>query len=70
MKLHVTGLGEIEAEYAVFVQLRNMALHSAEDCIKMAEESKEKECQYSYEYWGKLADMYIDMHTSLMEVLK
>lgn len=70
MKLHVTGLGEIEAEYAVFVQLRNMALHSAEDCLKMAEESKEKECQYSYEYWRKLADMYIDMHTSLMEVLK
>lgn len=70
MKLHVTGLGEIEADYAVFRQILNMASHSAEYCRVKAAENRKKGCQYQYEYWSNLENMYIDMHYSLMEVLK
>lgn len=70
MKLHVTGLGEIEADYTVFRQIRNMALHSAEDCRVKAAENRKKGCQHQYEYWSDLANMYIDMLESLIEVIR
>ena len=69
MKVHITGLGEIEAEHAVIRQLRNMALHSAEDCLKMAGDNRKKGCMYKYEYWNKLFDMYMDMYKSIEEVI-
>lgn len=69
MKVHITGLGEIEADYAVIRQLRNMALHSAEDCLRMATEDERKGCNYSAKYYNSLFDMYMDMLESIKGVI-
>lgn len=69
MKIHISGLGEIEAEDVVIRQLKNMALHSAEDCYRMAEVNRERGCMYQYEYWNKLFDMYLAMRDSIEEVI-
>lgn len=69
MKVHITGLGEIEADYVVIRQLRNMAFHSAEDCMRMATDDRRKNCNYSAKYWDSLFDMYIDMIDSIDEVI-
>lgn len=69
MKVHITGLGEIEADYAVIRQLKNMALHSAEDCLRMSTDDRRKGCNYSSKYYQSLFDMYMDMLDSIEEVI-
>lgn len=70
MKVHISGLGVIEADVAVIRQLKNMALHSSEDCMRKAEYYRKKGCKYTSNYWARMFDMYTDMGDSIKEVLK
>lgn len=69
MKVHISGLGVIEADYAVIRQLKNMALHSADDCMRNAEDCRKKGCEYTSNYWARMFDMYMDMLDSIEEVI-
>lgn len=69
MKVHISGLGVIEADEAVIRQLKNMALHSAENSMRIAEDYREKGCEYLSNYWARMFDMYADMGDSIKEVI-
>lgn len=69
MKVHISGLGVIEADEAVIRQLKNIALNSAYDCMRNAEDCRKKGRKYTSIYWARMFDMYMDMHSSIEEVL-